>query len=404
VRPFTRKLGVAFACTALVSGVGVGSTEALAVSSGKPGTIGWKPCPEDGTAECGTLRLPIDRARPSGEKFDLAVARRKATDPNRRIGVLLINPGGPGDPGVNFALRANTYFSPDVQAKFDIIGFDPRGVGRSRPVKCSAAGNEDLFNEFVNWCDRTTSCAVHGRDVTALWDGLLARADRGEIHDPAHPERALTANEIVLTAVKDFHGPNWSELAAYISRLDAQTPASASVSPASASAEQTMSNPFAAVFCQDWRFRVKDCPELARLTAAEMRAAPHMRGAVRVHPALTGCIGWPDKANNPQHRLRITNAPKLLMLNSLHDPASVYAWAVNVHRQTRKTTVLLAYEGWGHQVYNRNDCTRGAVDGYLTELKVPRDGTRCAPVEPTAASMAGSATTPAGPRTGIPVW
>lgn len=61
----------------------------------------------------------------------------------------------------------------------------------------------------------------------------------------------------------------------------------------------------------------------------------------------------------PQHRLRITNAPKILMLNALHDPPTAYEWAVNAHRQSRNATVLLTYEGWGHGVYDRSDCTRG---------------------------------------------
>jgi hypothetical protein len=138
------------------------------------------------------------------------------------------------------------------------------------------------------------------------------------------------------------------------------------------------------VFCQDWQIRVTDYAQFARLTRAELRVAPHLRGAPRVHDAVAGCFGWPERANNPQHRLRITHAPKILMLNSLHDPASGYPWAVNVHRQTRDTTVLLTYAGSGHSVYGRSDCTRDAVDSYLTELTVPGDATRCAAVDPPA--------------------
>ncbi|WP_277760984.1 alpha/beta hydrolase [Streptomyces lydicus] len=79
------------------------------------------------------------------------------------------------------------------------------------------------------------------------------------------------------------------------------------------------------------------------------------------------------------HRLPINEAPKILMLHSLHDPANHYAWATNVHRQTRRTTVLLPYEGAGHSVYRRSDGTRDAVDDYLTELKTPSAGSRCTP-------------------------
>ncbi|MET9831585.1 hypothetical protein ABZ078_20295 [Streptomyces sp. NPDC006385] len=135
--------------------------------SGAPAPIDWKPCPDHRTAECGTLRLPIDWAHPAGETFDLAVARRKATDPDRRVGVLLVNPGGPGASGVGFALDdAPAQFSADIQARFDIVGFDPRGVGASQPVMCSS----DLLGrapsayprnetEFDRWPPTTVSCA-----------------------------------------------------------------------------------------------------------------------------------------------------------------------------------------------------------------------------------------------------
>ncbi|TPQ23548.1 alpha/beta hydrolase [Streptomyces sporangiiformans] len=461
--------------------------------------IDWKPCPRDAAAECGTLRLPVDWARPSGEKFDLAVARRKATDPDRRVGVLLVNPGGPGDSGVDFAVRrAPSHFSADVQEKFDIVGFDPRGVGGSQPVRCSqellnqrpsayprnqaefdqlaeynrtlredcrrhsgpvfdhadtlsvvrdmealrrslgekkinyfghsygtligeqyaeeygdrirtmaltanidhslgareflvssAATAEDSFHQFVKWCKSTSSCALHGRDVTAIWDNLLARADRGEIRDPENPDQVLTANAIAFAAFKEyFYGPDWDELATYVAELDAQEPKARPPSQqpqqprpetSQGAVQQTTAYPFHAVFCQDWRFRPKDYREFAGLTKAELRAAPHMRGAPRTHPAVAGCVGWPNEVNNPQHRLRITEAPKILMLHSLHDPANNYAWATNVHRQTRRTTGLLPYEGAGHSVYGRSDCTRDVVDDYLTELKIPSAGSRCGP-------------------------
>lgn len=103
----------------------------------KPAAINWKPCAEDATVECGTLKVPVDWSKPRGATFDLALARRKATEPSSRIGALVINPGGPGGSGVDFALGADQYFSAEIRKKFDIVGFDPRGVARSNPVVCS---------------------------------------------------------------------------------------------------------------------------------------------------------------------------------------------------------------------------------------------------------------------------
>lgn len=103
----------------------------------QPGPISWQPCPENAEVECGTLRLPVDYTQRHGETFDMGVVRAKATDPRKRIGALFTNPGGPGISGVDqviFGIRAPLFVQ--VRSRFDIIGFDPRGVGRSRPIQC----------------------------------------------------------------------------------------------------------------------------------------------------------------------------------------------------------------------------------------------------------------------------
>ena len=103
-----------------------------------PTALSWHPCDQDATADCATLTLPVDWADPAAGTFGLAVARRKATDPEHRIGALLINPGGPGASGISMVLRANGLFGPEMAARFDLIGFDPRGIGASQPIRCTA--------------------------------------------------------------------------------------------------------------------------------------------------------------------------------------------------------------------------------------------------------------------------
>jgi pimeloyl-ACP methyl ester carboxylesterase len=99
--------------------------------------LAWQPCPEDAQVQCATMRVPADWSVPYGPAATLTVARRAATDPAHRIGVLLVNPGGPGGSAVDFTLNAPSFFSAAVRARFDIVGLDPRGVGRSSPVLCS---------------------------------------------------------------------------------------------------------------------------------------------------------------------------------------------------------------------------------------------------------------------------
>jgi len=83
--------------------------------------------------ECAKLRVPIDYANPSGETLQLAVLRSKARSSNQRIGALVYNPGGPGASPVEYVGQsASSLVSSDVRRRYDLIGFDPRGVGRFR--------------------------------------------------------------------------------------------------------------------------------------------------------------------------------------------------------------------------------------------------------------------------------
>ena len=89
------------------------------------------------TFSCAVITVPLDYANPKGETISIAVKKRAATGGHAQ-GALFINPGGPGDSGVSFAERAGNAFSPDLLSAYDIIGFDPRGVGSSTAITCSS--------------------------------------------------------------------------------------------------------------------------------------------------------------------------------------------------------------------------------------------------------------------------
>ncbi|GAB2805253.1 alpha/beta hydrolase [Lentzea nigeriaca] len=97
--------------------------------------ISWVRCPDNPEGECGRLSVPLDWKRPGGQRIDLAVARHAATDPARRLGVLMVDPGGPGGSAADFAL--SRLFSPELRARFDIVGIDSRGTGKSLAIRCA---------------------------------------------------------------------------------------------------------------------------------------------------------------------------------------------------------------------------------------------------------------------------
>ena len=86
-------------------------------------------------ADCATLTVPVDYQRPSGPSVKVAVTRLQATDPAHRRGVLLLNPGGPGASGLELAAAAPQLF-PELLARYDVIGMDPRFTGRSDAIEC----------------------------------------------------------------------------------------------------------------------------------------------------------------------------------------------------------------------------------------------------------------------------
>lgn len=96
--------------------------------------LSWSGC--GGSFECTTLTVPRDWKHPGQGDLSVAVIRLPASDPEHRIGSLLVNPGGPGVSGVEYARAARAQFTAPLRQAYDIVGFDPRGVGGTDPVKC----------------------------------------------------------------------------------------------------------------------------------------------------------------------------------------------------------------------------------------------------------------------------
>ena len=120
----------------------------------EPGAIEWEEFADD--VDVATLDVPIDYADPSGATFELFLARHRAAKPDERIGSLLVNPGGPGFGGSEFAIFAELVpYDEELLDHFDIIGWDPRGTGKSEPfIDCT-----DDYDHFFAESDITPDTA-----------------------------------------------------------------------------------------------------------------------------------------------------------------------------------------------------------------------------------------------------
>jgi pimeloyl-ACP methyl ester carboxylesterase len=451
--------------------------------------VAWHPCPEPEAGQrvqCGSLTVPVDRARPDGPTFELAVARRPASSPADRIGTLMFHPGGPGLSGVD-AVLDHRYFNPEVLRRFDVVGFDPRGVGRSNPVVCSAdllaerpapvpaskrayaalarfnrelaedcrkrtgpladhldsvsvahdvdairaalgepaitfygvsygtlagqayaenyphrvramvldspmdhsqsarsffvthtAAAEDNFRQFASWCDRTPTCALHGRDVAALFASLAVRADNGNLG--GHTRYSLTA-EFQFTS---WLPAAWPGLAERLAALDS---GQATV-PDRQAATTTEVRPLPDLaFCQDWRTGIRSFADFSRVIAEAGSKAPTMRFGAAATESFSYCLGRTGKVGNPQHRPEITTRRPVLVVAAQHDPATPLRWAATIADQLGRDARLFTYQGSGHGVYRQHlPCTDAVVDRYLIDGRLPAPGATCAAAEPPRSS------------------
>jgi pimeloyl-ACP methyl ester carboxylesterase len=443
--------------------------------------IAWHPCDGQPAVDCATVPVPVDWTRPHGPTTGLAVARLKAAKPAQRKGVLMVDPGGPGGSGVSYVQSISR--NPRYQAladSFDIVGFDPRGVGGSADIRCdskvmdepvelvpttrdeyrnllahndrvaencrqlngplfdhvdtvsvvrdmdflrtqlgeakisyygvsygtqigqqylelygqnlraivldsnmdhsigatryeatAALAFENSFKDFASWCQRTPTCALHDQDVLALWDNLYQKASTGTLPGVS----AAGLRDIAFGAM--YHpAAAWFGLANGLKQLAAGT---ATLAPPPADTED---NSYQAIWCSDWTWpSINNFWSLSALRATSEAVAPHTHFS-DFFSDVTNCLGWTGPLNNPQHRLRVRNAPPVLMTNGIHDVATPYEWALNVVTQI-PTARLLTYDGTGHGDYGNSLCARDAINTYLLTLQLPARGTHCAAEWPT---------------------
>ncbi|MDR7254754.1 pimeloyl-ACP methyl ester carboxylesterase [Nocardioides sp. BE266] len=139
--------------------------------------IDWKPCASNDDQDCGTLTVPIDYADPQGGTIDLALLRVPAS--GERLGSMVVNPGGPGVPGTSYAAASRLAFRKPLLQAFDVVGFDPRGTGRSAPIDCLSDEEMDAYVA----ADPSPDTPEEVRDYkqTVLGFGAACKANSGPL-------------------------------------------------------------------------------------------------------------------------------------------------------------------------------------------------------------------------------
>ncbi|MGW7346498.1 alpha/beta hydrolase [Streptomyces sp. NPDC054854] len=141
IAPLLATAGLLATALPLLTATGAAAEPAPDHGARKPA---WHRCSTDQPAsyECATIQVPLDHQRPRGRTIEVAISRVKSENPAKRHGVLLMNPGGPGGSGLGLPLEFSAALPKEVREKYDLIGFDPRGVGASSPITCGMTDEE----------------------------------------------------------------------------------------------------------------------------------------------------------------------------------------------------------------------------------------------------------------------
>lgn len=451
----------------------------------------WSDCDGD---QCADVTVPVDYAKPDGDTLVLKVRKSPAGDAGDKVGSLFINPGGPGGSGIDYLSTFTSGADDDILEKYDVIGFDPRGVGTSTPLKCLDDGALDDFVNLDPDPDTAAEETAYGEGSKTMGKAcesnsgeLAAHVSTVEVAKDLDVMRALVGDDELhylgasygtyigsvyaelfpkkvgrlvldgaLDPTLDSKGLNLGQakgfqtaLVAYIkSCLDKSScPLGTSEAAAQDKIKKfldqldatplktddperplTQSLGFYAIALplyseQSWpvltqifqaafdgnggpMLRVADqylsrtqsgykdnsaqviyavnCldkPEST--TAADVKASEDE--FTKISPVFGrtfawspySCAQWPIKPPEKPVTVDAGGAAPIVVVGTTRDPATPYEWAQALAEQL-DSGVLVSRDGDGHTGYNMgNDCVDDAVDDYLLDGDVPKDGLKC---------------------------
>ncbi len=161
--------------------------------------VAWEDCRD--AMKCAEIDVPLDYADPSGETVSLSLIKVPARSAKQRVGSLVVNPGGPGGSGIEYAANAKNYFGAELRQAFDIVGFDPRGVGQSTPLDCVSDETLDEFVAADPDPDTRAERRAADRMLRELGEGCLAES--GDLARHMSTEEAARDVDVIREVVGD---------------------------------------------------------------------------------------------------------------------------------------------------------------------------------------------------------
>ncbi|MGW7536813.1 alpha/beta hydrolase [Amycolatopsis sp. NPDC054798] len=445
---------------------------ATACASQRP-AIEWGPCAPyaqtafekglyaDQSVDCARLTVPLDYTNSQGRTVSIGLLRHRAADPTRRIGSLVLNPGGPGSSGMTAAATLAPTAG-KLAEQFDLIGFDPRGVHASEPrIRCrsdaeqdaarasdvgrasaclkktgaeflahvgtrevvrdvdalrtalgdakltylgysygtqigsayaeaypdkvramvldgaidpaqdlpqtliaQAAGFQDAFTRFAQWCAKRPGCPLTG-DATAAFQ-RIARAPV-----PALPDRGLSFSDAVTaTEAALYSRAQWPNLQQALEELATQHRGTKLLQLADGYYQRDQNGHYSGALDAYYAVRCVDydrLPNRATIDATQrqmLARAPFLTGSSPDAHELDTCSAWPVPPTSRTHHPSALGLPKTLVISTTHDPATPYRQGVALAKDLN--AALLTVDDVQHAAFLKgNTCVDKAATAYL---------------------------------------
>lgn len=180
------------------------STVGTTAQAPTPAPAEWGECPADVVAgalpyvmDCATVQVPMDYAKPDGKQIDLTISRMASTDPDKRRGILMLNPGGPSGSGLTMpTLLASKGLPKRVQDAYDIIGMDTRGIGHSTAARCGFTAETPLFGNLPPYAVDEAAVEAQAKVVKDVAEQCAASPDAELLQHLNTPNTARDLDQI----------------------------------------------------------------------------------------------------------------------------------------------------------------------------------------------------------------